>query len=217
MNTYYYTKTLPSTTAQLVAKIQKSVGEKPVESNFLSQFYLSGGTGLSLQIGHRESEDLDFFTQTEFDPAKLMYDLSHIGNLEKTEIASGTLSTFINNVKLQFLLYPYSLIREKKLWNGIQISSIEDIACTKLQTISMRGSKKDFVDLYFLLERFTLAELFTMTNEKYDAIRFNQVHILKSLSYFDDAEQQPMPRLHHEVSWNEMKEKISKTIQTYRF
>jgi len=128
MNTYYFTKTLPSATAQLVAEIQKSVGEKPVESNFLSQFYLSGGTGLSLQIGHRESEDLDFFTQTEFDPAKLMYDVSHFGNLEKTEIASGTLNTFINNVKLQFLLDPYSLIREKNLWNGIQISSIEDIA-----------------------------------------------------------------------------------------
>jgi hypothetical protein len=77
----------------------------------------------------------------------------------------------------------------------MQMSPVIDIACTKLQTISMRGSKKDFVDLFFLFEYFTLPELLKEAKRKYVAVDYNEAHILKSLIFFDDAEGQPMPRM----------------------
>ena len=131
-----FTETLPHNTKKLLEAFQNS------KQGFLQKFYLSGGTALSLQLGHRESEDLDFFTQDNFRPEALQEALVMYGTLQQTELAKGTLNTFIQGVKLQFLEYPYPLIEPFKSWNNVQISSVADIACTKLQTIGMRGSKK---------------------------------------------------------------------------
>ncbi len=135
MNNKLFINTLPKKTANLVKVFQD---KKP---DFLNNFYLSGGTALSLQIGHRESEDLDFFSQRTFDPQEVQQNLSKYGELKQTELAKGTVNTFLNDVKLQFLEYPYPLIKPTTNWKSIKLSSIEDIACTKLQTIGMRGSK----------------------------------------------------------------------------
>ena len=83
-----------------------------------------------------------------------------------------------------------------------------DIACTKLQTVGMRGSKKDFIDIYFLLEKYSLHELLLATKKKYATSNYSQTHILKSLVYFTDAEEQPMPRMHKDIAWEELKKKI---------
>lgn len=198
--------TLPTKTAELAQHFQ----EQP---HFLSQFYLSGGTALALQIGHRESEDLDFFSSISFKPEVLQNQLQQFGTMEETELAAGTLNTFISGVKLQFLEYPYSLIEPCVMWEQIQVSSILDIACTKLHTISSRGSKKDFIDLYFLLKIYSLDELFSALEKKYTNISYNKLHILKSLVYFVDAEQQPMPRMHIKVSWDEVKDKIAIAVK----
>lgn len=210
-NKKLFSETLPTQTAKLVNIFQE---EQP---SFLDEFYLSGGTALSLQLGHRESEDLDFFTKTSFDPQKLHSKLVGFGNLEQTELAEGTVNTFLNGVKLQFLEYPYNLIAPTIEWQKIQLSSIEDIACTKLQTIGMRGSKKDFIDLYFLLNRYTLHELFKLMEKKYQKINYSKTHIMKSLVYFEDAEQQPVPRMHKRVNWDEVKEKMIRVIKTVKF
>lgn len=199
MNEQFFTSTLPLKTAQLVKMLQ---GKK---LRFLDQFYLSGGTALSLQIGHRESEDLDFFARKNFDPKQLQNRLSDLGQMQQTELAEGTLNTYINGVKLQFLYYPYKLLQSTLVWDGINISSVADIACTKLQTIGMRGSKKDFIDLFFLFQTFTLKELLKLTQEKYAPIKYSQLHILKSLIYFSDAELQPMPRMHKDIAWQDVK------------
>jgi predicted nucleotidyltransferase component of viral defense system len=206
-----HSETLPEKTKILVTTLQE---KKP---SFLDRFYLSGGTALSLQIGHRESEDLDFFIEQSFDPGKLQTKLERFGSLENLELDEGTLNTYLDQVKLQFLEYPYPLLRSSFNWNGIQLSSVEDIACTKLQTIGMRGSKKDFVDLFFLLEMFTLPELFSLISDKYENANFSKTHILKSLTYFIDAEAQPMPRMHKEVSWDEIKKDITKKVKTFSF
>jgi predicted nucleotidyltransferase component of viral defense system len=202
-----YAKTLPAKTAALVAVLQR---ERP---NFLDNFYLSGGTALSLQLGHRESEDLDFFSQNNFEPTRLQIELEKFGHLENLEIAEGTLNAFLMGVKLQFLAYPYPLLEKFVDFQNIQLSSVVDIACTKLHTISMRGSKKDFVDLFFILQRFNLEELFEKLSQKYTQANFNQTHILKSLLYFSDAEKQPMPRIHHEVSWETIQKEIIKKVK----
>lgn len=211
MTTLFYTDTLPKKTAQLVEKIHS------VQPSFLQSFYLSGGTGLSLQIGHRESEDLDFFSTEPFEALALEKTVASFGQLAGTELALGTLNTFLDGVKLQFLEYRYPLIESCIDWNGIQLSSVADIACTKLQTIGMRGSKKDFVDLFFLLDLYTLPELLEKASKKYAAVDYNQAHILKSLAYFEDAEAQPMPRLLKTVTWPQIKAKMISEVKNIAF
>lgn len=95
--------------------------------------------------------------------------------------------------------------------------SVIDIACTKLITISMRGSKKDFIDLYFILQQTTLQALFAKLDEKYVNVQYNYPHILKSLVYFNDADNQPMPRMHKDFSWENVKGSIVKQVKAFTF
>jgi predicted nucleotidyltransferase component of viral defense system len=207
MTEKFFPNTLPLSTKKLIKTWQAN------PPKFLNDFYLSGGTALSLQIGHRESEDLDFFSQKTFDPEKLQQELMKLGNLTDTELDQGTLNTFLNGVKLQFLEYPYRMIKPLVIWQSLQLSSVEDIACTKLQTIAMRGSKKDFVDLYFLLQRYQLKQLFEWLEEKYQGVDYNQSFILKSLIYFKDAQKQPMPRMLQPVTWEKVKSTMVKAVR----
>src|SRR6266487_2793930 len=147
-----FTQTLPSRTAELLNQLSNQ--------NFLTPFYLSGGTALALEIGHRESEDLDFFSENDFDPLVLQQKVLQLGRLDDVEVAAGTLNLFLNGVKMQFLLYPYQLLEPTIPWNGIALSSELDIACTKIMTVSMRGSKKDFIDMFFILQKYSLPKLF---------------------------------------------------------
>jgi len=203
-----FTNILRTDTKKVLAVLKKT--------SVVQDFYLSGGTGLALQIGHRESQDLDFFTELDFNAQLLQAELAKIGHLENTQLDKGTLNCFIDNVKIQFLHYPYKLLEEKIEWEGIFVSSILDIACTKLITISSRGSKKDFIDLYFLLQIYTLTFLFEKLEEKYTNLNYDKLHILKSLIYFEDANEQPLPRMHKEVSWEMIKKEIKKAVKSFK-
>ncbi len=206
-----HSKTLPSKTKKLIKLFQK---EKP---DFLKEFYLSGGTGLSLQLGHRESIDLDFFSKKDFGPKKLQQKLERFGELEDLQLDKNTLNCFIEGVQIQFLGYPYSLLKPTTNWKGIKLSSVLDIACTKLQTIGMRGSKKDFVDMYFILKKYPLKKIFNKLDKKYSQSNFSRTHILKSLVYFKDAESQPMPKMHKDVKWEKIKNEIIKEVKNFSF
>ena len=85
-----------------------------------------------------------------------------------------------------------------------------------LITVSARGDKKDFVDLYFLLQDYSLPELFNKLELKYPQTDYHQAHILKSLVYFTDADLQPMPRMHQDISWDQVKEAITKAVRNFR-
>lgn len=201
-----FLNTLPPPTETLIAKIKTL--------NFLKKFYLSGGTALSLQIGHRQSNDLDFFTKESFNPEKLQVELNQLGQLKNVEIEKNTLNLYIDGVKLQFLYYPYKLIEKKVIWNDINLSSVLDIACTKLITISSRGGKKDFIDLYVIINQiFSLKKIFTSLSKKYAKINYNKVHLLKSLLYFTDADLQPMPKMLIKLDWKTVKREIVKEVK----
>lgn len=210
MTKQFYPQTLPASTAELLDRFGQA------KLPWLDNFYLSGGSGLSLQIGHRESEDLDFFTQDQFNPINLQNQLLLLGELKSVEIVEGTLNTFINGVKLQFLYYPYALLEEKANWQNISLSAISDIACTKIQTVGMRGSKKDFIDLYFLLQKYSLEQLLALVEKKYAGIEYSTTHILKSLVYFDDADGHPMPRMKQSVDWEVVKQFMVEKVKDYR-
>ncbi len=188
-----------------------------VTEPMVGEFYLSGGTALALQLGHRGSEDLDFFCERSFDPLLLQQRLERLGTLTDTEVGQDTINTYLDGVKLQFLGYPYPLLEPMVVWEGIKLSSLLDIACTKLITVSMRGSKKDFVDVYVLLQRLSLANMCAAVGRKYTGVDYSVPHLLKSLVYFDDAEGQPMPRMFLDISWDMVKQGIVSAVRQYKF
>jgi len=203
-----FTNTLPASTKKVLSSLKKT--------STVQDFYLSGGTGLALQIGHRESHDLDFFSEKDFNAELLQKELSKAGHLENVQLEKGTFNCFMAGIQIQFLYYPYKLLEEKIGWENIFVSSILDIACTKLLTISSRGNKKDFIDLYFLLQIYTLPFLFEKLEEKYTNLNFDKLHILKSLVYFEDAQKQPAPRMHKEINWEIVKKEIKKKVKDFK-
>ena len=200
-----HTETLAPNTKQALKKLSRL----PLPSNF----YLSGGTALALHLGHRQSEDLDFFSPTEFDPESLHRLLESHFTLSDITLDQGTLNCFSDQVKLQFLHYPYRSLEKPQIFSRLNVSSVPDIACTKLITISARGSKKDFIDLYFLLQTYSLDQLLGLLTQKYHGVGYNLLHVLKSLVYFDTAEEQPLPKMHQDVSWAEVKKLITTKVK----
>lgn len=176
----------------------------------IENFYLAGGTALALQLGHRKSIDLDWFSQKEFDVRILKKDLSSFGSLKIDSEDKQTLNCRLDDVKISFFVYPYKILFSLIDFNKIKLADEHDIACMKIDTISSRGAKKDFIDLYFLLEKYRLKEMLNLFDKKYAGIEYNRFHLLKSLTYFDDAESEPMPEMLKDISWEEIKNEIKK-------
>lgn len=175
-----------------------------------SNFYLVGGTSLALQIGHRNSIDIDLFGKQDID-----YDLyiNLLNNFGKTEVQKSSKNILITNVvgiKVDFVNYRYQLIEKPIEMDGIRMLSKEDIAAMKLNAIAGRGSKKDFIDLYFLLQDFSLKQMLGFYIEKYfDGSEFM---VLKSLSYFEEANSQPQPQMFVDFNWETCKQKIIEEV-----
>ncbi len=174
-----------------------SESRKKVISSFVpwkNQFYLAGGTGLALQIGHRDSVDFDFFSNNSFDPNKMIERLSKIfsQNLFKvTQIEKNTLSILLNSeIKISFMTYDYPLLNPLISTEYLNIASIPDIACMKLSTIMQRSAFKDYVDLYEIMKIYSLKQLILFVKKKYPMI--DSTVILKSLSYLEDITDEPL-------------------------
>ena len=190
----------------------KRVLEKIKTLKFVKNFYLAGGTALAIQCGHRKSIDLDFFSKENFSTAELKEELLKIVSLAVTSEEDGTLNCIIDGVKVSFLRYRYDLLFPFVEIEGVLLADERDIAAMKIDAASSRGSKKDFIDIYELLKKYSLAEIIDFFEKKYSAIQYNKLHILKSLVFFDDAEEEPMPIMLNNVDWKEVKEKITKEV-----
>ena len=166
----------------------------PFLKNFKDEFYLAGGTGLALQIGHRDSIDFDFFSQKTFDTKKLFEKIQKIfknQKLKKIQEEKNTLTVTIDKeIKLSFFYYPYKLVKEKIDAEYFFLASKEDIGCMKLSSIISRAVMRDFVDLYFLLQEKRLLELLLLSEKKFPELDRNL--ILKSLVYFEDISPEPI-------------------------
>jgi len=168
-------------------------------------FYLAGGTALALHSGHRQSNDLNFFSEKDFNTEKyVQIALKLCGTIIEEE--AGTLHAIIDNTKISLLHYPYRLLKPFVQWSGIKLASIEDIACMKVIAISQRGEKKDFFDMYEILKLFPPTELKEMVLNKYKEQRINCYHILKSFFYFEEAEKSLDPISLNETKWADVKE-----------
>lgn len=182
----------------------------------LSGFNLAGGTALALQIGHRISTDLDFFCIDEPNTDSIIEDLKEFNKVEVyLHKSNSTLLVSIEGIKVDFIRHNYPLLKSPVVIDDIRFYSTPDIAAMKIGAIVSRGSKKDFVDLYFLLKAFTFSEILDAYKAKYQ--QNDLFHVLKSLIYFDDAELEANPNMIKQADWNLIKSEIIKVCTNFKF
>ncbi len=179
-------------------------------------FYLGGGTAVALQLGHRRSVDLDWFTEDPLiDGLALASRLQDRGAPVVVQLTRpGTLHARLLGVRITCLEYRYALLGERVPWPefSCQLASLDDLACMKLSAIAQRGAKRDFVDLYALAVRHRpLPELLEAYRRKYDIA--DLAHVLYGLSYFDDADRERMPTLLWDLDWRTVKRSIRGWVQ----
>lgn len=178
--------------------------------NNMDSFYLAGGTGLALQLGHRLSRDLDLFSAEPFSEEMLLGNLKDVEKLSVVSKDRETLHLHIRGIKVSFLGYHYPVLFQFRSFMGMQVADPRDIACMKISAIAGSGSRRDFVDLYAIAKEYGLDHLLDLFKKKYSQIDFNIVHALKSLTYFKDAEKEPIPKMLVDFSWDEVTEFFKK-------
>lgn len=211
---------VPSSSAKkLVAKdlhlekLPKSTREAFLTSSsfgFLrtSLWYLAGGTALALQVGHRQSVDLDFFIENkDFSESQIEHYLLKEGHWVTTLKQEGTIYGIFDGAKISFIAYPFFRPSAKFIkYGNIKIINPDDIAAMKVIAISQRGKKRDFIDLYWYCNfRGTLEDAIERAIAQYPDQKHSLPHFLKSLVYFEDAEKDPMPKLFFDADWKGIK------------
>lgn len=187
--------------------------------NLPKESYLAGGTALALQLGHRTSLDFDFYTKEDFNPEQLLGTFQNNFDEAKVEsISKGTLILEVDDISFSIFHYPYNMIKPFVNFEGIDLASIEDILAMKVIAISMRGKRRDFVDAFYLLKKFSLEEAIKITIKKYPS--YQPMVILKGLIYFKDAEKDDISRkieiFDKNFSWEKAKAEIKEKVKKYQ-
>lgn len=186
------------------------------QKDYLKGFYLVGGTALALKMGHRKSVDLDLFSNFSFDTTQLLENLSADFPFKLLFSANNTLKGSINKVQVDILAHRYPLVAEPVNVENISILSNEDIVAMKLNAITMSGQRvKDFIDIYYLLNTFSVEEMIGFYKKKYS--EYNDANVLKSLCWFDDVDLSDWPVLLEspQLNWKTVKNKIEKATLIY--
>lgn len=180
-------KAVRSNTLELIRSLQSD--------EFFNDFYLVGGTALALQIGHRESIDIDLFTTKDFDVNSTLEYLEQEYAFSLQLSAKNTLKGIIDNIFVDIISHKYPIISKPVESEGIRMLSQEDIIAMKVNAIAGNGTRiKDFIDIYFLLKHHSFSDIITYYKKKYS--QRNDLHAIKSLCYFGDIDQnQNWPKL----------------------
>ena len=181
----------------------------------LKDVRLVGGTALALQYGHRKSVDLDFFGVLPEDKELLIDIARTLGDIQVINQTRMILQLIVNQVKVDFVDYSrYLWIDEPINGDGFVLASDCDIAAMKVNAIIGRGTRKDFIDLYVLLQHYSLKEIMNFYRQKYP--EFSEYRALLSMTYFEDAEMQDMPQMFIDTSWEDMKKTIVEAVKAYQ-
>ncbi len=184
------------------------------KSGILQHAYLAGGTAIALQLRHRVSVDFDFFTIEDFVPKIFSVELSKLGSFNEEQADKGTVLGKFRGVKFSIFIYKYPLIFPPLKYLLLNIADIRDIAAMKIDAITTRGAKRDFIDLYFICKKgYRLTELLDFYNRKYGKLASNLIHIEKSLVFFNDAETEEMPKMLKKAQWEDVKRFFEKEVK----
>lgn len=184
-----------------------------MEESMLANTRLVGGTALALQLGHRSSIDLDLFGGISCDDIQLRTMLASHGQLQVINLSQNVKLFTIDGIKVDIVNYDSEWIDVMVKHNNLRLASVPEIAAMKIRAIIGRGTRKDFVDLYYLLQIFSLEEIMALFRKKYPDV--NDFIAIRSLTYFEDAEQAPMPRMiDTSITWENMKSHILDSVKT---
>ena len=202
-----YFNTIESKTLDLLKQIQNN--------KQFSGTRLVGGTALALQIGHRKSIDLDFFGHIDLEPLELNQELKEFGSVITRSSGRRIQRYMVCNIQVDFVEYDYPWLDKPITAEGLKLASCRDIAAMKLSAITNRGTRKDFVDIALLLKMFSLSDMLSFYKKKFsDGELFS---VLKSLVYFNDAEDAPMPNMLIPFDWKTAKQTISTAVNTISY
>jgi|SRR3989344_1351214 len=205
----WHYETLPNETKKALDFLSKQ--------NWLtnSDWYLAGGTALSLRVGNRKSYDLDFFTQQKsFNTNNLLAKFINNEDWQTETDEENTVYGILMGAKISFIAYPFFVPKEKPSYHGsIKVIAPLDIAVMKILAISQRGKKRDFFDLYWCVHHLdTLENIIGRLPGQYPSVAHDFQHINKSLVYFVDAETDPNPEIYFDASWGKVKRFFEKEV-----
>jgi predicted nucleotidyltransferase component of viral defense system len=203
-----HTQTVDDSILELLRSLQ--------QKKYLNDFFLVGGTALALYYGHRKSIDLDLFTNQSFDASWLLEQLQQDFPIQLHFTSTNTIKGSINNIKVDLIAHRYQYLEEPFVYDDYRILSEKDIIAMKLNAISISGQRsKDFIDLFFALERYSIAEMVSFYQKKYG--QQGDMHVLKSLVYFDDVDLSDWPMLIRlpNLKWDNVKAKIEEKVLEY--
>lgn len=193
-----YTKTVEPHTLSIIQSLQSK--------SYTKDFLLVGGTALALQLGHRTSTDIDLFTTVRFNTELLLTTLRTDYNINIRHQMGHAILIDIAEVKTDFVFQPSKIIGEIIEAENIRMASLKDIAAMKISAITARGRKRDFIDLYCLIEHYKLSEMIDFFLSKYpDA---TAMLAMRSLLYFKDADNDFEPKCFFKYNWKTIKETI---------
>lgn len=200
-----YYQTIDTQTLELLKSIQ--------EVSIFSEMRLVGGTSLALQIGHRKSIDIDLFGTLKSDDLEISKELDKIGNVTRLKKSENINIYLINGIKVDIVNYHYKWLNEPFIFDELILAHKKDIAAMKLSAIIGRGTKKYFIDIFFLLQEYSLKQMLDFYSDKYhDGSVFI---VLKSLTYFNDADENEEPIMLKNVNWIDIKDFILKKVEEY--
>lgn len=183
----------------------------------LKPFSLVGGTALALRYGHRSSVDLDLFFHESFNHQQVIDELEgyfmqrFVYELQQTRFG---IFCFIDDIKVDIVSFPHPPIEKIEEVDNIRMYSSADISAMKIQAILGRAKKKDFWDLYELLQHYPLQQLIDWHKQKYPS-QMLAISIPHAMTYFVDAEESENPVSFKGQTWEQIKKGISKTVSDY--
>jgi len=186
---------------------------KLMQISEFKELRLVGGTSLALQIGHRSSIDLDMFGNLEVDEFEINKILNNIGTTTLLKKTQNIGIYLINGIKVDLVNYPYPWLEKIIFEDNLRLAGIKDISAMKLAEITGIGTKKDFIDLNFILQFYNLEEMLGFYKLKYNDA--SEMLVLKSLTYFADADSEENPRMLMLMNWEKVKDSITTCIQKY--
>ena len=198
------TSTVKESTLELLRNLQA----EPL----LANTRLVGGTALSLQIGHRESEDLDLFSVEPLESVMVQQMLVDKYDFQPTVIVDNTLIGFVNGVKIDVIYHPFNWLEPAIQENGFRIAVKTDIAAMKMHAIINSGKRpKDFIDVAFLSMHYSYNQIKALLLRRYPS--YDPIMADKALIYFDDIDENLIPEIKmigYEFDFERIKSRIIK-------
>ncbi len=191
-------KTVEPHTLSLIQSLQ--------QKDYLQSFLLVGGTALALQIGHRTSTDIDLFTNERFDVPDLLTSLQLDYEIAINQQMRHALLANIENIKTDFVFQPSQLIGNPVIEENVRMASLLEIAAMKIGAITARGKKRDFIDIFCLLDYYSMNEMLDAFLLKYKSAKAELA--IRSLFYFEDAENDTDPKCFFSYDWSTIKQRV---------